>query len=526
MQSVLDYIHQWLKGNMDIVFFIYGLAFVIMGACIWIQPKKGSKFELSNILWLLAAFGIIHGINEFLDMWAIIKGNNSSLDIARPLVLMSSFIFLFEFGRRVIRICGRKYVKAAIRLSMWWLTPVIICAILTAAVRSADFCKTLTNLTRYFLALPGGIITAFGLFLYYKSEENELRGLNIKKYFLVSSAFFLIYGIFGGLVVIKANFFPASWLNTDSFFLVTGIPVQLFRAVCAIAVTWGVLGILNIFNWETTERLKTEIAEHKKALEALSEANINIKEMQDQIIQAEKLNAIGLLASGVAHEVKNPLGIIKQSVEFLEGKMPLADKNISDIFHIIQKNIKRSDNIVRGLIEFSTISVLEKKPEDINSILRSALSLVQYQTKLENIEIAKEMGKDLPRPLVDKNRMEQVFINIFLNAMQAMPKGGRISVRSYLTQLNQSNNGIGNRKEDNFKLGEKAAVIEIEDTGIGIPKENLKKVFDPFFTTKEVGKGTGLGLSVTRNIIALHKGLIEINSKVGEGTKVTITLKL
>ena len=193
-----------------------------------------------------------------------------------------------------------------------------------------------------------------------------------------------------------------------------------------------------------------------------------MEEMQDRLMQAEKLNAIGLLASGVAHEVRNPLGIIKQSVEFLEGKMPLADKNISDVFHIIQKNIERSANIVRSLVEFSTASILEKRPEDINSILESALSLVQYQPEFENIEVVKEMGKDLPRLMIDKNRMEQVFINIFLNAMQAMPKGGKIFVRSYLTRLNRLNNGVGNRKEDNFKLGEKAAAIEIEDTGISV----------------------------------------------------------
>lgn len=126
MQSILDPICQWLKSNMDIVYFIYGLVFVVMGVSIWLQPKKGSRFKLSSMLWLLAAFGIIHGISEFLDMRAMIVGSNFFFNIARNLFLITSFIFLFEFGRRLIRICKQKYAKGIMKLFMWWLTPAIV----------------------------------------------------------------------------------------------------------------------------------------------------------------------------------------------------------------------------------------------------------------------------------------------------------------------------------------------------------------------------------------------------------------
>ncbi len=265
--------------------------------------------------------------------------------------------------------------------------------------------------------------------------------------------------------------------------------------------------------------------ERQKAKE-LKEAYKQLQELQDTLIQAEKLNAIGQLASGVAHEVKNPLGIIMQSVEYLEGKLLPSEKNAPEALQIIKNNIKRADNIIRVLLDFSRVSKLEKKPEDINSILENSLVLIQHRVVLENIKITRELGKGLPNILVDKSKLEQVFINIFLNALQVMPEGGNLFLRTYQAKLSKPKKGVGAREEDYFRLGENVLMVEIEDTGTGILPENLKKIFDPFFTTKDQGEGTGLGLSVTRNILIMHKGLIEIESQLGRGTKVIITLKI
>lgn len=272
--------------------------------------------------------------------------------------------------------------------------------------------------------------------------------------------------------------------------------------------------------------LNKEIAERKKVESELKEAYANLKDAQDQLIQSEKFNAVGRLASGVAHEVKNPLGIIKQSAEYLEGKLLPSEKNAPGALQMIHDNIKRADTIIRVLLDFSRASKLEKKPEDINSILESSLVLIQHSPMLENIKIIRELGKDLPDVLVDKSKMEQVFINILLNAVQAMPEGGNLFLRTYRSRLNELKNGMGASGENYFKPGEEVLMIEIEDTGVGITGEDLKKVFDPFFTTKEPGQGTGLGLSVSKNILAMHKGLIEIESREGKGTKVIITLRI
>lgn len=280
-------------------------------------------------------------------------------------------------------------------------------------------------------------------------------------------------------------------------------------------------------NLETSiGNLNKEIAERKKVESELKEAYANFKNAQDQLIQSEKFNAAGRLASGVAHEVKNPLGIIKQGAEYLEGKLLPSEKAAPGVLRMIQDNIKRADTIIRALLDFSKVSKLEKRPEDINSILESSLVLIQHSPMLENIKIIRELGKDLPVVSVDKGKMEQVFINILLNAVQAMPGGGDLFLRTYRARLGELKNDMKVSGEDYSKQGEEVLMIEIEDTGAGITGEDLKKVFDPFFTTKEPGQGTGLGLSVSKNILAMHKGLIEIQSSEGKGAKVIITLKI
>jgi len=261
----------------------------------------------------------------------------------------------------------------------------------------------------------------------------------------------------------------------------------------------------------------------KRAVE-LKMAYDELKEMQDKLIQAEKLKAIGQLASGVAHEMRNPLGIIMQGVAYLEQIISPEAKDPRETLAIVKESAQRADRIVVSLLDFSRATKLELHPEYIDSILESSLSLVK--TELKNIEVVREIQKDLPRVLVDKNKLTQVFINLFVNAIQAMPEAGKLTIRSFVKQLKEVNNSMDGKLGDYFVAEEKVVIVEIEDTGTGISEENLKKIFDPFFTTKGPGKGTGLGLSVSWNIIVLHKGLLEVKSQVGKGTRMIITLRI
>ncbi len=268
-----------------------------------------------------------------------------------------------------------------------------------------------------------------------------------------------------------------------------------------------------------------DITERKKAEEALREAYTRLKEMQDQLIQAEKLTAIGQLASGVAHEVRNPLGIILQGVNYLERRLSSQEEDILDTLKTLKDGIHRANNIVNSMLDFSKDTNLALTAEDIGPILESSLTLVKTRLKFEHIDMTIEIKKDIPKVLADKNKLEQVFINLLLNAAQAMPDGGKLVIRIFDKKLEEIRNGVGRRVQDYFRLGEKVLLVEIEDTGIGIPEESLKRIFDPFFTTKGQ-KGVGLGLSVTRNIINMHRGVIFAESKLGQGTKMTFILKV
>jgi|GEM_PF-1476190 len=250
-----------------------------------------------------------------------------------------------------------------------------------------------------------------------------------------------------------------------------------------------------------------------------------LEETTALMVQAGKFEAIGKLASGVAHEVKNPLGIILQGVNYLEGVIPPENKDASEVFQLMKDNIVRADNIVRMLLDFSRVDELYMQPEDVSILMDNSLLLVQQIARLGNIEIVKEYQAQVPKIMADKGRLEQVFINLFTNAFHAMPGGGRLTLRSHLCRFADSKYRGDKTKNDYFFPDEEVVAVEVEDTGQGISGENLKKVFEPFFTTKGPGKGTGLGLSVTSNIIKLHGGIVEITSQLAKGTKISLWFK-
>ncbi len=269
-----------------------------------------------------------------------------------------------------------------------------------------------------------------------------------------------------------------------------------------------------------------DITERKQAEQDLRKAYSQLQETQAQLIQAEKMEVVGRLASGVAHEVKNPLAIILQGVDYLTKKVDTEDKNIHSTLSFIKDATHRADKVIKGLLDFSSISKLDIRSENLNSIIESTILLMKHYLNENKIQLIKDFDEKIPEVKVDKNRVEQVFINISMNAAQAMPNGGTLIFRTYTKNLSQSDKGVGRRKEDAYKLGETVLLAEVEDTGSGIPEEYLNKIFDPFFTTRRGKGGTGLGLPAVRNIMELHEGQIEIQNKKSGGTKATLMFKI
>lgn len=274
---------------------------------------------------------------------------------------------------------------------------------------------------------------------------------------------------------------------------------------------------------ESNKKLREEIAKRNQAENALKSAFTQLQETQAQLIQAEKMEIVGRLSSGIAHEVKNPLAIILQGMEYLARKIPSEQEDLSSTIKYMSEAVSRADNIVKGLLDFSGVSLLEKQAQELAPIVEKSLLLMKHSLDKYHIELIRDFGVDLPQVVVDRNKIEQVFLNLFENAIQAMPQGGKLIVKISAQNISQSEEGVGKRKEDIFFPGQEVLKIEVDDSGTGIPENLLNKVFDPFFTTKRSIGGTGLGLSVVKSIIEMHRGKIKIaNKQDGSGVKVEI----
>jgi signal transduction histidine kinase len=220
--------------------------------------------------------------------------------------------------------------------------------------------------------------------------------------------------------------------------------------------------------------------------------------LETQLAQAEKLSSVGLLAAGVAHEVNTPLTVISTQAQMLAKQLPQGERASKIIEKIIGQTFRASE-IVNGLLNFSRTQGNTFAPLAVNQIISDTLLLLDHPLKAARVQVEARLEPSLPAVSGSSGKLQQVFLNLFLNAKDAMPEGGRLRVSTW------AENG--------------SVRIEISDTGAGIPPEHLNRIFDPFFTTKGPGRGTGLGLSVSYGIIHEHAGTIQAESWPGLGTR-------
>ncbi len=266
---------------------------------------------------------------------------------------------------------------------------------------------------------------------------------------------------------------------------------------------------------------RLEIEEYNRNLEEkIVERTVALEEAQAQLIQSEKISAIGQLAAGVAHELNNPLGGILGYAQFALEKMKKRAANGDDSDELkgyiqylthIETQSRRCKAIVQNLLRFSRSSrTTEFVETDINQIIEDTRTFVEHQLHMKQITLVVELEPTIPKILANPGQLQQVFTNLIINAMHASPTDTQITIKTHFSPA----------------VGEFDGAVEIQviDEGEGIPQEIQKKIFEPFFTTKEVGKGTGLGLSLSYGIIREHGGEIRVDSAPGEGAKFTITL--
>jgi signal transduction histidine kinase/DNA-binding response OmpR family regulator len=289
--------------------------------------------------------------------------------------------------------------------------------------------------------------------------------------------------------------------------------VDRFRpAHVRVAEALAASAAIAVQNARLFDSAQRELTERKRAEEALKEYSERLEEMveqrtkelrdaQEQLIHAERLAAIGQLGASVGHELRNPLGVIKNSTYYLNMKLSDADEKVKRHLKIMEREIATSNKIINDLLSFAR----DKKPvlheTQINTVVQDALSRTTVPDK---VAVITELGEYLPPLMADSDQIGQVFINLILNAAQAMSDGGRLE--------------IATKAEDGF------IVTEFKDNGCGISDENLGKLFEPLFTTK--AKGIGLGLAVSKQLIEAHEGTIEVESQVEKGTTFRVRLPI
>ncbi|MCH8056170.1 MAG: CHASE domain-containing protein [Deltaproteobacteria bacterium] len=324
-----------------------------------------------------------------------------------------------------------------------------------------------------------------------------------------------------------------AWIIFFGGLLVTGLLMLYLAALLGgTARTEQLVRVRTAELSETNEQLRREVTERKRAEERLKKTHGDLmrshKELETsqlQLIQAAKLESVGRLAAGVAHEVKNPLAIIQMAIRYLSKHSTANNTETAGVLKDMEEAIKRADVVVGGLLDFSAPGETLIKPEQLNSIVEQALSFTKHLLDKNRIALVESLGENLPFLELDKGKIGQVFVNLFTNAIHAMPGGGTLTVKAYAKKLTQLGGDVGNRKTDHFRIGETVVVAEIEDTGSGIPEDKLSKIFDPFFTTKATGEGAGLGLTVTQKIVELHSGILDIQNRKEGGTKATLMFK-
>ena len=233
-----------------------------------------------------------------------------------------------------------------------------------------------------------------------------------------------------------------------------------------------------------------------------------LQDAQDQLVRSEKLAAIGQLAGGVAHDLRNPLGAIKNAVYYLKkrlGTSDIAESNprIGQFLKIAEEEVEHSNAIISDLMSFARVGIPSLSATNLEQVVGNVLSTMEIR---ENVHVVKQFDPDLPEIMADPEQLYRVFINLANNAQDAMSDGGQLT--------------ISTREVDGY------AEVVFQDTGVGISEEDFKKIFEPLFTTKTKGTGLGLGLAVSQQIVAKHGGTIQASSTPGEGTTFTVQLPL
>jgi len=455
-----------------LLYLFYGGAFFAIGVSITSRDTRLSNLEIARYLWIFALFAYIHAFHEWYELFLRIHASPMPDDLFLPASLvrlsmvMVSFCLLLLFSVSILGI-GKPDRWFLLALAYITLVGVMLILLLSSGGNlTSEFFAWADFRIRNLIGLPGAILSGLGFILYSRTVRNVSR----KGAFNFSGAgvSLIIYGLFTGAI------------PSGTVLPVAGLPVEFFRGLCAVLILHFVMHALHTFD---------------------EEMKATIEDRLNRFVQSEKLSALGKLAAGIAHEINNPLANVSLNLEMLKKdlqKDEMAERQMKKV-DAAERNLERASQIARELLHISSERESEFERTPLEDITGTVLNLLGPRRKEYRFTVDMN-GAGFVQAVPWK--LEEVFLNIIINAMDATRPGGKISVKGYKRNGN--------------------TIVEISDDGAGISPQDLDRVFEPFFTTKEVGRGTGLGLSICYGIMQVHRGDIRIKSEPGYGTTVSL----
>lgn len=282
--------------------------------------------------------------------------------------------------------------------------------------------------------------------------------------------------------------------------------------------------------------ISRDVTELKVAQESLAETHERLrksyeelKETQMQLIAAEKMSMAGRLAAGLAHEVRNPLAMIQIGVDYLDqSRKPGEDEAFDTILRAMHEGVARADAMIREIQSFAISGTVSLTPQDLNAVVRRAIEVLQPEFASRGIQVVTRFANEITRVLMDPEKIARVLSHVLTNAIHAAGPRGSVTITTRTRALGavEVSWDAGNRSGIRFRQGEPVVVVEIDDSGPGIPRDALSKIFDPFFTTKPTGQGTGLGLTVSSKLMELHGGELRVENRPEGGARASILFSL